>query len=543
MTAKSVRSESGAVASDGSSLLAAVRVLRERWWVILVSAVVCTGVALVIAARQPKQYRATTTLLIQTSNLASLIDPTQAQTSDAATQQGNNLSLVQSSAVALLVKKSLHLSDSVTDLQSKVDATAVPNTNLLSVSITDESPTRAAALANAFANSLVTYLSATDRAKVAAGQAAITAQIAHLAPQDNQSRSVLEQALSRVVALRAVTNGDIQVVDPAVVPTSASSPQPKRNAAAGALVGIVLGLAFAFLLDIFDRRVKSAEELEELYRLPLLASIPNRRRRELDQDLEPFRILRDALTFLSDRNEARVILVTSAISGEGKTRVSSGLAQAIAVAGRRVALIEADLHRPALLRDFGVKVEARGLTNALIERVDPLSVMLQTHELPTLAILPSGPLTPNSAELLRSSAMSSVISDLTEAYEFVVLDAPPLLPVADAQVLLANPLIDSVVMVARPYLTTRQHVRSATAVLRRHPQRNIGLVLNGVHDPGATGYAYSDAPRARAKRSDRSNVHVRQPEPKHEPTPPPDLVANRVGHMVGTDPEGERDRD
>jgi Mrp family chromosome partitioning ATPase len=129
--------------------------------------------------------------------------------------------------------------------------------------------------------------------------------------------------------------------------------------------------------------------------------------------------------------------------------------------------------------------------NALVEGGHPVELVEAVPAMPSLTVLPSGPFTPNSAELLRLPAMATVLEELADAFDFVVIDGPPLLPVADAQVLLQNPAIDVVLIVGRPYLTTREHVRSAIAVLKRHPEKGFGLVLNGVREPNRGYYGYT----------------------------------------------------
>jgi receptor protein-tyrosine kinase len=185
-----------------------------------------------------------------------------------------------------------------------------------------------------------------------------------------------------------------------------------------------------------------------------------------------------------------VILVTSAISGEGKTWVASGLARAMAAAGRSVALIEGDVHRPAVNRQLGLASGERGLMNALVEGGSAVDLVQPSPSLPSLSVLASGPFTPNSAELLRLPAMRTVLEELAEAFEFVVIDGPPLLPVADAQVMLDNPAIDVVLVVARPYLTTREQIRGSIAVLKRHPDKGVGLVINAVRERARGYYGY-----------------------------------------------------
>ncbi len=402
-------------------------------------------------------------------------------------ETADTLSILQSGTVARQVKNSLHLSESAADLQGRLSASVDPNTDLITISVTDPSPTFAAKLANGFANSLVNYLTQAQQAQIAAGQAQISRQIAQLPATNSSARTVLEQALKQVTALRAVTNGNVQIVDPAQPPTSPSSPNVKRDAVVGGLVGIILGLAVAFLIDLGDRRVKTVTDLEQLYGLPALTTIPLRKRtpttqRELQLDLEPFRILRDGLSFTALRDNPRVVLITSAAPGEGKTRVAVGLARAVAITGSRVVLVEADLHRPMVVRTLRLEAGGRGLTNALVGGADLSKLIRPVPGVPGLSVLSSGPLTLNVAELLRSASMGIVLSELAAEYDYVILDGPPIVPVTDAQVLMDSARLDVCVVVARPYVTTRDYVARAVAVLKRHPGIATCLAVNGVRE-------------------------------------------------------------
>jgi len=486
----------GEVSSERSALIDAVRVVRERWWLIAASFVVCLVITVALSLHAQKQYTASASLLIRQSNLPALVDPTQTQAQDSTTLahlQSDDVSLASSSPVAAAVKRALHSSESVADLQDQVVATADTTNDLIDISITDSSPALAAAKANAFATSLVNYLNNAAQAQLVSGQARLQTELAQLAPAD-PGRAAVQQALKQVIALEAVTNGGASVVQPATVPTAPSSPRVKRDIAIGAAVGLLIGLALAFLLDLFDRRIKSGEALERLYGLPALTSVPLRRRlagdREAQIDLEPFRILRDGLGYISLREHAQVILVTSAVSGEGKTWVASGLARAMAAAGKSVALIEGDVHRPALRRQLGLESTGRGLMNVLVEGGNAVDYVQASPELPSLSVLASGPFTPNSAELLRLPGMTRALEELAGDFDFVVVDGPPLLPVADAQVLLDNSAIDVVLVVARPYLTTRDQIRRAIAVLKRHPEKGFGLVINAVRERSRGYYGY-----------------------------------------------------
>src|SRR5947209_3980762 len=442
-------SPAGADAStEHSALINAVRVIRERWWVIAISTVVCFSVMLGLSLHAQKQYTSSASLLIKPSNLPAVIAPSQSQPSDPNTLarvQSDDVSLVTSNTIASAVKKRLNTSESVADLQSQVQASADSTNDIIDVSVTDPNPRQAALKANAFASSLVDYLTTSAQQQLVSGQAKLQNELARL-PANSPSRTALQQGLEQVIALEAVTNGGTQVVQQAGTPTSPSSPDVKRDAAIGLVAGLLIGLALAFLLDLFDRRIKSPEALERMYGLPAIASVPLRRKlaaeREPHIDLEPFRILRDALGFVSLREHPQVILVTSAVSGEGKTSVAGGLARAMAAAGKSVALIEGDVHRPALKQQLGITSNGRGLMNALVEGGPAVDLVQPAPALPSLSVLSSGPFTPNSAELLRLPAMNHVLEELAEAFDFVVIHRPPLLPVADAQALLQNPRPD-----------------------------------------------------------------------------------------------------
>jgi capsular exopolysaccharide synthesis family protein len=183
-------------------------------------------------------------------------------------------------------------------------------------------------------------------------------------------------------------------------------------------------------------------------------------------------------------------MVTSAVPGEGKSTVAAGLARAAALAGQRVILVEADLRRPTFHEQFALGDDPRGLTTALVGGAAVRGLLRPALSgMRNLSVLPAGPLPPNSAELLRSAEMASVLRDLAEEADIVILDAPPLLPVADAQVLLDHPQVDACIVVARAFRSTRDEVRRSRAVLERHRLTSVGLVVNGVRQRD-TSYAH-----------------------------------------------------
>ena len=479
-------------------LWSALRVLRERWWIVVGVPVICVIVALGFALSGAKQYKATSKLLLQESNLAgALVGVSGVGQTDPTRLAATNLSLVTSNAVANRVKKQLNSPEPASSLLGQVSAAAEPDSDLVDVTAQAASPQEAAQLANAFAQQFVAFRRAADQQALQQGETVLRNRLSQLAPNQTADRTSLQDALSKVTALEVMQTGDAQVVDNADPPGSPSSPRPKLDAILGLVLGLALGVGLAFLIDMLDRRIKSTEDFEVLYGLRALATVPERHRaprneRERNAQLEPFRILRNGLSFLSVGQQVQTVLVTSAVSGEGKSTVAAGLARAVALSGQSVILVEVDLRRPSLSSIFDLGDNPRGVTTALVGNVSPGELL--RHPLAGLrsfSVLPSGPLPPNAAELLRSAEMSILLEDLRRRAEVIVLDAPPLLPVADAQVLLDNPQIDACLVVGRAFHTRREQARRARIVLERHRLRNIGLVVNALHQTDAS-YDYYD---------------------------------------------------
>ena len=259
-------SERPSTGSEASSLINAIRVVRERWWLILITAVVGFVVALGAALHSTKQYTATSTLLVRPSNLPALIDPTQTQANDSSTLariQADDVSLVTSTSVAQQARVALRTSATTGDLLGEVTATAGSTNDLIDIQVTDSDPSRAARIANAFAAATVTYLTGvrSGSARRRTGQAAVrTDRASGLGPG---WRPALEQGLKQVIALRAVTNGGASVAKTG--PTSRlprRRPSVKRDAIVGGVAGLVIGLIIIFLRDLFDRRLKTEEAIE-----------------------------------------------------------------------------------------------------------------------------------------------------------------------------------------------------------------------------------------------------------------------------------------
>ncbi len=345
-------------------------------------------------------------------------------------------------------------------------------------------------------------------------------------PPSSPERTTLAQSLQRLNALRAFAGDGTHVVTLATPPSSPNGPSTLEAAGIGAASGLALALLLVYLVESLDRRVKTVEDLEREYGLPALAAIPRfsvdastaGQRKEL---LEPQRILRTALDFAAVTRELDTILVTSAAVGEGKTTVAADLAHAMALTGRSVVLVELDLRHPTFTKQFELNTR-EGLTLALTRGSDVQEMLVEPFaELPNLAVLFSGPLPPNPSELIGSPKIAELIGALAWDRDMVIIDSPPLNPVADAQILLDNPAIHAVLVVARAGRATREDVRRARGILSRHMAEPLGLVVTGARDVSRYGYDsyYATRPTsANARAANGSSASSAQAG--HVPAPP-----------------------
>ena len=492
--------------NETPAIVRVLGVLRRRWWVIALSAAVCVAAALAFSLSATKQYAATAKLLFRESNLPAAVGGAPVTPSvDPEGDKSTNILLVTTNVVAERVRERLDLDDSAEALLSSVEVKQAENGNLVEITATDTDPARAKQVADGFATEYVAYAKRTARAQIQEGRALVRDQLGRLprGPGSETERRELRDALQRLVVLEAVQTGNAEVIDLATLPSAAASPTPRRDALLALVVGLALGVGLAFFLETLDRRVSDIEEFERLYGLPTLAGVPDlptrpKTDRERAAALEPFRILRNSLPGLTGGVEPRVVVVTSAVAGEGKSTIASGIARATALSGRRVALVEADMRRPTMADRLELRGNTRGLTTALIGGTEVSELLRRPlPALDTFSVLPSGPLPPNAAELLRSAEFGRVLRELLEDVDLVVFDAPPLLPVADSQVLLDRGDVDAAIVVARAGYTQREHARRARTILDKRRVTAVGLVINALNDRN-TPYDYYDPREAGA---------------------------------------------
>ncbi len=479
---------------ERETLSAFLDVLRRRWLLIVGVVLACMIAAIARYESATRSYEATASVAFGNATLTESALQVSRGSGDPERDAATNVLIASSRDVAEGVRTELRSPAAPDTLLSAVSVEAAPNANVINITASTSSPIFSARLANAFADQYLSTETKSQLTAIDAAQRDLQRQIDNL-PAGSAQRSTLEDSRQRLDELRAIASGGLQIISRASPPPSPSGASIKTTAILGLLVGLALAGALVFLLESLDRRVNSVDGFERAYRLPVLATVPPsafRRNQVHDRprSLEPYRILRSALDFVAVTRQLDTLLITSAVPSEGKSNAAIDLAHAIALANRRVVLVELDLRQPSFSHHFALD-PLRGVTTALTGRADVGDLLLQPlPQVPNLSVIPAGALPPNPSELLSSPAVSSLLADLAGDDTMVIIDAPPLNPVADAQVLLNNPAIHAALIVARLGHTTRDQVQRARSILDRHMLQPVGLVVTGVRSQGRGGYEY-----------------------------------------------------
>jgi len=416
------------------------------------------------------------------------------------------------------------------DVSQAITISQEGQTNVADVSATSPHPHLAAAIANAYAAQFIATLRGQQQAAVGQALALVEDQIATLSPQglaDTNGQALLDRAESLRI-LAKLQDGDVQVITRAATPTSPSSPKVLENTGIGLVLGLLAGLMAAFLLQRLDRRIRTLEDLDQAYQLPLLGTVPTsavytlppQAAERADRgELEAFHLLRAYLRYFNVDRELRILLVSSAEPGDGKSTIARNLAQAAQQMGTKTLLVEADLRLPELAEHYRIPA-APGLSELLIERATHKSVIKQilmgshvngASNAVTLDVLTAGHPPPNPTELLESQAMAHTFTWAAENYELVVVDTPPLSVVADAISLLHR--VDGVIVVAKRGKSHRDAAEFLRDRLLSIGAPLLGVVANGVVRPGmgdayGYGYGYGSKSRWRGRTPDKPPVGV-----------------------------------
>jgi Mrp family chromosome partitioning ATPase len=540
-----------------TSLRDYARLLRKQWVLVVVPMVVAGVAALAYTLHATATYSTRAQVLIQDESRQLALLGTPVLSSSNNNSAGILAETANTPGLAVAVRRRLHAHVPIATLMGDVSLSIDASTGLLDVNATAPTARFAATVANGYAHRIAATTTAAAQRQFASAARVLRRRLSQLsasATANAGERATLQDEISRVEFLQA-TSTPAQLVSAAVRPSSPASPKPARDVGLGLLAGLLIGVIAAFVRESFDRRIRASGQIAGEVGLPVVGHVRRATLgravrpwqtgdREAAGDVETFRILRSNLDLLLAGHDAGPVLVTSPLPEEGKSTVAASLALASAAAGRRTLLIEADLRRPSLAKRLGIGATP-GLADYLSGRAESQAVKRPvpmargiaatvaaangngngngngTHNgdgtgtghhdgdadhaavngavAPGLVCIPAGHVRSGAAELLASSRMRELLDDATAAYELVILDTPPLLPVGDTLGLL--PGAGAVILCVRSGQTTREQIQAASDALGRVRPAVSGLVVTGVRasdDAGGQGlypYRYSYAGR------------------------------------------------
>jgi polysaccharide biosynthesis transport protein len=421
-----------------------LRILRKQVVLIVAATLLCAAGAIVTSIGTTPAYAGTAKLLIVAKT-----DPAGGVSS---ALQGTMLSqqliesfaqILESRATAEAALRLDPLPLTPSQLQAKVHAEPVTDTLLIDLRVEDADPGTAKRLTN----------------------------------------NVARAFIASVPKLQTGSSLRVSLVEAALTPGEPVRPQTRLNLILGLLFGLTLGVGLAFLREFLDRSVRTPEELEAAAGFPVVGTIPpfKAAKQPLPVAEEPrtaaaeaFRKLRTNFAFLSVDRDSVCCVVTSPNAADGKSTVVANLAVALAQSGQRVALVDADLRKPSLHKLFDLSQRV-GTTTVLLDHADVHDALQQPgHGFP--AVLTAGQLPPNPSELLGSQRMANLLAELRAAYDVVLVDCPPLLPVTDPMVV--SQFADGVLVIARSGTTTRDHAAAVKAACSKAGATVFGAVLN-----------------------------------------------------------------
>jgi succinoglycan biosynthesis transport protein ExoP len=519
---------------DASGAFSLLRAVRRRLGIVLLCVVLLPAAALTFSQLEAKQYSASASLLFRDPQLdqklfgSTVFAPSTDPTREAAT----NVKLVSLDTVAARTAKRLPGGMTASEVQSKVEVSSEGASDVASIVATDTDPQFAAKLANTFAQEFIAFRREADRSKISSARQLVQQQLNRLDPEQRngeQGRSLRTQS-EQLSILAALQTGNAELVQPASVPTSASSPKPVRNTILGLVLGLLMGVGLAVLLERIDRRLRTPAEIGATFGRPVLGAVPDSRSiaknvSALDglepAEAEAFRMLRANLRYFNVDREVRSVLITSSAPGEGKSTVAVHLARTAAASGARVLLLEADLRRPTLAGRLGIS-GGEGISQVLAGTRDLPRAIRHVHlseagdNGPMLDVLTAGPIPPNPSDLIESEQMRKIIRGAEEAYDLVIIDTPPTSVVSDAIPLVSE--VSGVIAVARLGKTTRESAAHLRAQFENLGANLLGVVVNSVGRRSAGygyGYGYGYEPadsgaKDRKSKREKSVANVRE---------------------------------
>jgi capsular exopolysaccharide synthesis family protein len=538
---KAVNTVSGGSTPAGSVELRDYLTVFKRQFVLILAVVVLGGVAAgAYSFRRTPLYESTASVLVRAIT-TNAFDP--GQRVDQQLNMFNQRQLALSEPVAAVAAKQLGTTATPQQLIKHIAADVPANSQIVRIHYRDTVPLSAQRGADAFAKAYLAFREAEARTQAASSQKTLQKDIARLQQELTRAEAIVANATATQEAVRAAQaritslNNRLQplvvqvqgfqsldftpgtVIAAADLPNSPVSPKHRLDVGIGLLVGLFLGVVLAFVRDHTDDRLRGREDLAERLERPVLATIPplsrwmrrgrirwRRRPRSslvtLDQPNTPaaesYRTLRTRMARLASQLDINSVMVVSAEVGEGKSTTAANLAVVLAETGKDVLLVSADLRRPRVHQFFGLPNRS-GLSDVLADGTAParrpgavVTPAQKASELwsvaPNLWVILSGPLPPHPSALMDSDAMRQFLKEQRDLFDFIILDCPPALVVADAMAL--APLADAVLVVADAKESDREAVSRLREELDQVGGRIVGAVLNRSKQAAKSSYYY-----------------------------------------------------
>jgi succinoglycan biosynthesis transport protein ExoP len=510
--------------NEGMSLRDYLGVLARWWWLIALMTIAAGFAAYMLADRKTPQYEASATLMYEmqmdVSNPlggAVYYDPSATEL-----DVGSAIALLDSPEVISRATSALGAAAVASAPYSVSGAATTGSTtnnlvNGLTISAVSPNPQLAAAAANTYTTVIIDLRKQREKARIALAEKVLAAKLVGFTAgaQSSADYILLEQRLRDLQILAATVTGNFTKIAPAGVPTAPFAPRPKRSGILGIAVGLFAGIGIAFLLEQLDTSIRTEDRLVGIMRQPILARIPRVAKKSLEHGVlltisdpassaaEAFRMLRSNLDFTQVDGDLSSVIVTSSVQGEGKSVTACNLAVSLALAGKRIVVVDGDLRRPrvhtyfGLSNDVGVSTVAAGRTK-LTSAVQSVSLRPGSGNgpaaaasladdgsqvVPRLIVLPSGPLPPNPGEVVASKRFAAIINQLEEETDLVIVDSPAMLAVGDTAALAAK--VDGMVYLVDMKLVRRPMLEEAARRLGQVPCRKLGLVVIRHHQPSA----------------------------------------------------------
>jgi non-specific protein-tyrosine kinase len=489
-------------------------VVRRWLWLIVGCSLLGVIGAFAYTAWMPPVYNASATLLIQPASGSGMSDYQAVLTAERMARTYTEM--LQDASVLEAAAERAQLGEPLAALARRVEVAPIPDTQLIRLSVQSGSATRAALLANAIAEAFIQRIETSQAERNTDSLSSLERQMVELStqietteervnalgvPETNEKQTELAHLENILAGYRntyatllqnyeqmrltaAQSAQSVSIAEAARVPQSPIQHRALYLAVAG-LVGTIVGLGSAFLLESLDDTIKTPGDVKRALGLETLGTIGRMSRAERglvvteqphSAHAEAFRVLCTKIRFHDRDGFPKGILVTSPGGNEGKSLTSANLAVTLAQAGFNVVAVDADLRRPTLGQFFDLDPRSPGLSRALV--TGSIDGLLRPTSVEGLTILTSGALPTSSAQLLESQQMQDLIDDLAHRADLILMDGPPTLPVADAALLARR--MDAVLLVLRAGRTRREAARTAVESLSQVGAQVIGVVLNGV---------------------------------------------------------------